>query len=72
MSFPLVGNKPPTIKPDDLIRTPSGRTASCIEIRPRGFRLLKDIVSGALFIMHVDELYLVRAAMPKPWPERVL
>lgn len=68
MIFGLVGNKPPTIKPGDLIRTQSGRTAHCLEIRARGFRLIADVVTKQQSIVHVDELFLVRSAPPRRWP----
>lgn len=68
MTSAIVGHKTPTIKPDDLVRTEGGGTAVCIEIRPRGFRLLRDVVTGFLFSKHVDDLYLVRASTPRPWP----
>jgi hypothetical protein len=65
----LVGNTKPTIKPDDLVRTPSGRTAVVIQVRPCGFRLLQyvDAPRGQVEL-HVDDLYLVRSAVPRPWP----
>lgn len=72
MILALVGNKPPTIKPDDLVRTKSGRTAICLEIRQAGFRLIEDAITGQRSTVHVDALYLVRSAKPKPWPERRL
>lgn len=68
----LVGNKPTTIKPDDLVRTPSGKTARCLEIRPRGFRLIEDVITNERSILHVDDLYLVRSAPPRRWPSHVL
>jgi len=56
-----------TIKPDDLVRTPEGRTAICLEIRPNGARLLEDVHTKTRFVMHRDQLYLVRPAAIKPW-----
>jgi hypothetical protein len=72
MSAVFVGHKQVTIKPDDLVRTPSGRTALCIEIRQAGFRLIEDSATGQRSIMHVDDLYLVRAAKPKRWADHFL
>lgn len=57
-----------TIKPKDLVRTHSGRTCTVIEIRSRGFRLIEDCATGDLSIVHVDELYLVKAARVHRWP----
>ena len=68
MTAVAVGYKLPTIKPDDLVRTPSGRTARCLELRPRGFRLLEDIVTKARTILHVQDLFLVSSAPIKRWP----
>lgn len=70
MSSIAVGNKPPTIKPDDLVRTPDGRTAVCFALTPDGARLLRDVFSGDIFKMQRESLYLVRASTPKPWPSR--
>jgi hypothetical protein len=64
----LVGNKPPTIKPGDLVRTRSGRTARCLEIRARGFRLIADVATQQQSIVHAEELFLVRSAPPRRWP----
>jgi hypothetical protein len=72
VSAVLVGYKQPTIKPDDLVRTRDGRTALCVEIMPAGFRRLEDAGTGRLFLAHVDDIYLVRSAKPKPWAERKL
>lgn len=61
-----------TIKPDDIVRLQNGRTAIVRDIRQAGFRLVEDMASGDTTIVHVDELYLVRAAKPKRWPSRLL
>jgi hypothetical protein len=61
-----------TIKPEDIVRTRSGRTCIVREIRPRHFRLIEDMATGQLQIVHADELYLVRAAKPKRWPDHIL
>jgi hypothetical protein len=61
-----------TIKPDDIVRLKNGRTAIVREIRQAGFRLVEDVDAGTTTIVHVEELYLVRAAKPKRWPEHVL
>jgi hypothetical protein len=60
----------PLIKPGDLVRTQAGGTVKCIELRPRGFRLVEDVLTRVQSIVHSEELYLVRAATPKPWPDR--
>jgi hypothetical protein len=61
-----------TIKPEDIVRLKNGRTAIVREIRQAGFRLVEDCASGIPSTVHVGELYLVRAATPKRWPEHVL
>ena len=71
MSSLAVGNAPATIKPDDLVRTPRGRTCLCVELRPAGFRLVEDIMTGERLILHARDLYLVRAAPVKPWPSHL-
>lgn len=70
MRFPLVGNKPPTIKPDDLVRTPSGATGTVLRINPDGTREIQ-LLNGALVALRPEVLYLVRAAVPKPWPSHL-
>lgn len=67
----FVGNTKPTIKPDDLVRTRDGRTATVVEIRPGGFRWLVDVASNRPFEAHVDDLYLVRSALPRAWPSHL-
>lgn len=61
-----------TIKPEDIVRLKNGRTAIVRGIRQAGFRLVEDMATGTQSIVHVDELYLVRAAKPKRWSEHVL
>lgn len=72
MNPQAVGNKQPTIKPDDLVRTPSGRTARCLELRPRGFRLLEDVVTKVQTILHADDLFLVSSAPIRRWTSHSL
>jgi hypothetical protein len=67
VSYCAVGAKLPLIKPDDLVRTPQGRTALCLELRPAGFRLLEDVATGQRSILHASDLYLVRSAPVKRW-----
>jgi hypothetical protein len=57
------------IKPNDLLRTRSGDTAICIELRTRGFRLIENVATGDRSIAHVDDLYLVRSAPVRRWPD---
>jgi hypothetical protein len=61
-----------TIKPDDIVRLRNGRTAIVRDIRQAGFRLVEDMATGVTSSVHVDELYLVRAAKPKRWLVRLL
>lgn len=64
-----VGNNRYLIKPDDLVRTPGGRTALCLGINPDGSRELQDVLNGEQFSLMPSLLFLVRAAIPKPWPK---
>lgn len=61
---------PIVYKPDDLVRTPSGRTCFVTAINPDGSREVKDCSSGAVYDIMPLHLILVRAAIPKPWPKR--
>lgn len=65
-----VGNKPPIIKPDDIVRTPTGRLARCTALNPDGSRELEDLATGERFDLRVDKLYLVQSATPRVWPSR--
>jgi NMD protein affecting ribosome stability and mRNA decay len=67
-----VGEKLPTIKPGDLVRSRRGRDFICRGINADGSRELEDVLTGELLDMRPELLYLVRAAVPKPWPEHVL
>lgn len=67
MIFGTVGHKQPTIKPDDLVRTPSGRTCICTDINPDGSRALRDILNGDTFDLRAGLLTLVRAAPVRRW-----
>lgn len=58
------------IKPRDLVRTPSGQTATVIAILPNGEREL-FLENGVYLTMRASLLYLVRAATPRRWPEHV-
>lgn len=57
-----------TIKPRDLVRTPSGDTGTCIEILPNGEREVQ-LLSGSFITIKASLLFLVRASTPKPWPD---
>lgn len=58
------------IKPDDLVRTRDGRiTARCIEILPHHYRRVQNVITGARFVAHVEDLVMIQAAVPKPWPK---
>lgn len=60
--------KAPTTKPGDLVRTPSGATGTVLAINPDGSREL-ELLNGERVALLPALLYLVRAAVPKPWPE---
>lgn len=65
-----LGAAAPIIKPDDLVRTRDGRiTARVTEILPGHRRLIQNVTTGAKLIVHVGELHLIQAAVPKPWPK---
>lgn len=51
-----------TIKPRDIVRTPSGRTARVVEILPRGFRLLEYLDDHEGVEIHESLLFLVQSA----------
>lgn len=59
-----------TIKPRDLVRTPSGETGVCQEILPHGEREVL-LLNGVLLTIKASLLYLVKAATPRPWQERI-
>jgi len=69
--FLTAGNKGPTIKPGDLVRLPSGRTAICIGINSDGSRELICNNTGERLAVMPSLLFLVRAAVPQPWPSRL-
>lgn len=69
MNFYPVGYKPPTIKPDDLVRTPTGETGTVERIISGGRREVR-LLNGQLVELKAHELYLVRSAIPMPWPSR--
>lgn len=52
-----------TIKPRDIVRTPSGRTAKVIEILPRGFRLLEYLDDHEGVELHESLLFVVQSAI---------
>lgn len=55
------------IKPGDLIRTPSGATGTVVELNRDGSREI--LVKGELFAIRPQLLFVVRAAVPLPWPD---
>lgn len=57
-----------TIKPRDLVRTPSGATGTCIEILPNGEREVQ-LLDGRVITIRAHLLYLVRRGVPMPWPD---
>lgn len=50
------------IKPRDIVRTPSGRTARVIEVLPAGRRLLEYLDDREGVELHESMLYLVQSA----------
>lgn len=69
MNFYPVGYKTPITKPDDLVRTPTGATGTIERILPGGRREVR-LLNGELVELKADLLYLVRSAIPMPWPSR--
>lgn len=61
-----------TIKPNDLVRTPTGRTARCEDLNADGTRALRDVVTRELFDLHPRHLTLIMAAPVRPWKKRTL
>jgi hypothetical protein len=61
------GKKPPTIKPEDLVETPTGRTARCREINPDGSREFEDVVTGERFDLMPRLVRLLLSAAPRRW-----
>lgn len=57
-----------TIKPRDLVRTPTGETGRCVAILPRGEREVQ-LLRGGYITLKESVLYLVRPAPPLPWPD---
>ena len=58
------------IKPEDMVRTPSGRTCICEAINRDGSRALRDVMNGEQFDLKPQHLLVVRAAPVKPWKGR--
>lgn len=63
---------PTIIKPNDLVRTPSGRTARCEGINADGTRALRDIITTEQFDLRPGLLTLIMAAPVRPWKKRTL
>ena len=57
----------PPIKPRDLVRTPSGRTARVVDVLPGRMRLVEDLASGDRLELHERLLYVVQASPVLPW-----
>jgi hypothetical protein len=64
----MAAGVPTTIKPDDLVRTPSGRTCICEGINADGSRALRDVLNGDTFDMRPKLLTLLRSAPARRWP----
>lgn len=62
----------PLYKPGDLVRTPSGRYARVIEVRPERRRLVRylDEAPGEDFEIGVTKLEMMKSAAVKPWSNR--
>lgn len=61
------------LKPGDLVRTPSGRTARVDELRPDGRREVRFVdLEGGEAALRPELLTLVIAGPVVPWKTRVL
>lgn len=59
----------PIIKPGDVVRTPSGRTAEVDRLRPDGKRDLRYLDGDrAELVLPESLLKLVRSVPPRRWP----
>lgn len=56
-----------TVKPNDLVRTPLGRTARCEGLNRDGSRLLRDVITGELFDLKPRHLTIIMPAPVFPW-----
>ena len=66
-----MGNAP--LKPGDLVRTPSGRTARVNELRADGRRDVRFVdLDGGEAALHPNKLVLVASAPIVPWKKRVI
>lgn len=60
-------------KPNDLVRTPSGRTARVEDLRPDGRRDLRFVdIEGGTCALRPELLTIVATAPAMPWKTRVL
>jgi hypothetical protein len=57
-----------TIKPRDLVRTPSGATGTVVWINADGTREIQ-LLNGTFVALKPELLYVVRAAELKSWPD---
>jgi hypothetical protein len=60
----------PTIKPDDLATTPTGRTVRCEALNPDGSREVCDVVTGEKFDILPKHLTVIMVAPVRPWVKR--
>jgi len=60
------------IKPRDLVRLPNGHTAEVLDLTPDGCRRVRDLKTREELKVPRDDLFLVCAAKPLPWRDRVL
>lgn len=60
------------LKPDDVVRTPSGRLVCIDALRPDGKREAHYVHSGEPLVLDpaLPGLYVVHVALPRPWKER--
>lgn len=63
----------PPLKPGDLVRTPSGRTALVDDLRWDGRREIRFVdLDGGEAALRPEHLTLVAAAPVRPWKVRTL
>jgi hypothetical protein len=61
-----------TIKPGDLVRTPSGGTARCRKINGDGSREFEDVTTGARFDLKPRLVFLLMPAPIVRWKSHKL
>lgn len=65
-------NNSPLFKPDDLVRTPAGRTAKVLSVLPNHEREIQFIDGEReVLVMKLTQLRFVQASKPHRWLSRL-